>query len=126
MAKQGSVRSTRKESCWRRSWPLRGRIRKIDVATYFSVGLDGTVYQVAFPHIRQRYVLAFGKDAVIKSEIKLDTNFGWIPSMVAPFASGDLLVSGLKYNPDGVDLPRLPFTGIFSSNGTLLKELTLF
>lgn len=98
---------------------------KIDVALYFSVGSDGTVYQVAFPHMRQRYVLAFGKDGVIKSEIKLDTNFGWVPSMVAPFGSGDLLVSGLKYNPDGADLPRLPFTGIFSSNGTLLKELTL-
>jgi hypothetical protein len=98
---------------------------KIEVAMNFSVGLDGTVYQVAFPHSRVRYVLAFGKDGVVKSEIKLDTSFGWVPSQVTPFASGNLLITGLKYDPAGADLPRLPFTGIFSSSGILLKEIAL-
>jgi len=98
---------------------------KIDSAMNFSVGLDGTVYQVAFPHSRQRYVLAFGKDGVVKSEIKLDTSFGWVPSRVKPFASGDLLITGLKYDPAGADLPRLPFTGIFSSSGVLLRQIAL-
>jgi hypothetical protein len=98
---------------------------KIELATSFSVGVDGTVYQVAFPHSFDRYVVAFSKDGAVKSEIKLDTGFRWGPSRATPFASGDLLVTGLKYDPAGATLPRLPFTGIFSSSGALLKEITL-
>jgi hypothetical protein len=98
---------------------------KIDAVMSFSVGVDGTVYQIAFPHSRDRYVLVFAKDGIVKSEVKLDTGFGWVPSRVTPFASGDLLISGLKYDPAGADLPRLPFTGIFSSSGVLLKEIAL-
>ena len=97
----------------------------IEVATYFSLGPDGTVYQLGFPHMFKRYIVAFGKDGSVKSEIGLETPFKWGPSLMMPFASGDFLVTGLKYNPEGPDLPRLPFTGIFSSSGVLLKEISL-
>jgi hypothetical protein len=97
----------------------------IEVATYFSVGTDGTVYQIGFPHMLKRYVIVFGKDGPVKSEVRLDTAFVWAPSQVTPFASGDLLISGLKDNPEGRNLPRVPFTGIFSSAGVLLKEVGL-
>jgi hypothetical protein len=41
------------------------------------------------------------------------------------FPSGDLLVSGLRYDRDKNNHVMWPFTGIFSSDGTLLKEVTL-
>jgi hypothetical protein len=63
-------------------------------------------------------------DGTYKSRIKMQPSFGWIPSTLSVFPS-DLLVSGLRYDTDKNNHIMWPFTGIFSSDGTLLKEMTL-
>jgi hypothetical protein len=63
-------------------------------------------------------------DGTYKSRIKMQPSFGWIPSTLSVFPS-DLLVSGFRYDADKNNHIMWPFTGIFSSDGTLLKEMTL-
>jgi hypothetical protein len=48
-----------------------------------------------------------------------------MPAALAPFASGNLLVTGQKYDRDPSNQPMWPFTAIFASDGTLLKEIKL-
>lgn len=97
---------------------------KIDNAGYFSLSPDGEVYQVIMAHEITRYVFAYNADGSVKSEIKLQTGFPFTPSRLAVFPSGDLLVSGLKYDKDRT-AAMWPFNGIFSSDGALRKEITL-
>jgi hypothetical protein len=49
--------------------------------------------------------------------------FEFMPGPLAVFPTGDLLISGLRWR--GMDAPRSPFTGIFSPDGTLVKEVKL-
>jgi hypothetical protein len=98
---------------------------KIDGVGYFSVGQIGELYQLVFPHEITRYVMVFKADGSYKSSIKLQPGFAWNPSTLAVFSSGDMLISGLEYDRDRNNHAMWPFTGIFSSNGTLLKELKL-
>jgi hypothetical protein len=63
-------------------------------------------------------------DGTYTSRIKMQPSFGWIPSTLSVFPS-DLLVSGLRYDADKNNHIMWPFTGIFSSDGTRLKEMTL-
>lgn len=97
---------------------------KVDMITSFSVGLDGDVYVLAYPHEYVRYVLVYRADGTYKSKIKLQTGFAWTVSAVAAFPSGNLLVAGQRYDTDKT-APMIPFTGLFSSDGTLLKEVVL-
>jgi hypothetical protein len=99
---------------------------KIDVAHYFSVRPDGSVYQLIFAHEDiARYVFVYKPDGSYRSKIKLQPGFPWVPAQVAAFPSGNVLVTGLKYDHDRSNGVMWPFTGIFSSDGTLLKEITL-
>ena len=99
----------------------------IQIAVYYSISNTGDLYQVAIPRdTLQRAVVVFSKDGSYKSAIKLDTPPGaedWIPSQVSAFGSGDLLVTGLTF--DTVKHVSIPFTGIFSSSGTLRKQVIL-
>ena len=95
--------------------------------SYFSVDKDGNVYQIAYlqkpPY---RAVLVYNKDGSYKAGIKLDAPPGypaWAPGQIAVFGSGDFLIAGSKTDPD--TLVSVPFTSIFSSNGTLKRELNL-
>jgi hypothetical protein len=87
----------------------------------FNVEANGNVYHVGV----QRYVFMFDSNGDFKSKAKLDPGFEWLPGFVAPFASGDLLVSGVRVHLDSGEQTRKPFTGIFSSDGTFRKEVIL-
>jgi len=98
---------------------------KIAVTGYFSIVPDGDFYVLAFAAEElNRYVLVFKPDGSYKTRIKLDPGFAWIPSALAVFPNGSLLVTGQEYDRDK-KAPKLPFTGIFRSDGKLLKELNL-
>ncbi len=91
----------------------------------FAVSPSGELYEFVFPVDEiTRYVMVYKSDGTYKSAIKLQPGFAWTPSTIAVFASGDLLVSGLEYDKDKKNA-MWPFTGIFSSDGTLLKEVKL-
>lgn len=98
---------------------------KISVTGYFSVMPDGDLYVLAFAAEElARYVLVFKPDGTYKTKIKLDPGFAWIPSAIAVFPNGSILATGQEYARDR-NAPKLPFTGIFRSDGKLLKELNL-
>ena len=86
---------------------------------------DGELYQLVFPHEMARFMAIFDSHGRFKSRVKLDTGFAWTPSTVAPLSSGYLLVAGMRYDGDPHLHPMRPFTGIFDSSGTLVKEVNL-
>jgi hypothetical protein len=98
---------------------------RLDGVGDYALSPSGELYQIVFPHEITRYVMVFKSDGTYKSTIKMQPGFGWIPSTLAVFPSGDLLASGLRYDRDKNNHVMWPFTGIFSSDGTLLKEVTL-
>ena len=98
--------------------------KKIDSTNYFSVADSGELYELVFPHELTRYVFEYRPDGSYKRAIKLEPGFPWMPSSFAVFPSGNLLVSGLEYDRDQTSV-MWPFTGIFSSDGALLKEIQL-
>lgn len=98
--------------------------KKIDSTGYFTVTDTGELYELAFPHELSRYVFVYKSDGSYKDAIKLETGFPWMPSSLAVFPSGTLLVSGLEYDSDQTSA-MWPFTAIFSSDGTLLKQIKL-
>jgi hypothetical protein len=98
---------------------------KVGTTSYFAVTPDGELYALAFATTEMsRYVLVFKSDGTYKNKIKLAPGFPWTPATLAVFSNGSLLITGQKYDHDR-SKPMLPFTGIFASDGSLLKELTL-
>src|ERR1700683_235917 len=98
---------------------------KVDRGGAFSVAPDGDVYQLIWAREISRYVFVYRPDGTIRSEIKLQPGFAFSPNRVAAFPSGGLLVSAVERDHDPNNPVMWPFEGIFSSSGTLLKELTL-
>jgi hypothetical protein len=98
---------------------------KVDVASYFDVDADGReLYELVYPHEINRYVFVYGANGELKSSVKLEPGFPFMPSKLAAFASGQYLVSGLEYDRDKT-AAMWPFTGIFAADGRLLKEVAL-
>lgn len=91
----------------------------------FAVTEDGEVYLwVGSKGEITRYVLIFKPDGTYKGRIKLQPGFPWVPASIAVFPNGSLLMTGRKYEKDATRA-TWPFTGIFSADGTLVKELNL-
>jgi hypothetical protein len=90
----------------------------------YAISPSGELYEFVLPEEITRYVMVYKSDGSYKSLIKLQPGFAWIPSTLAVFASGNLLVSGLEYDKNEKRFVW-PFTAIFSSDGTLLKEVKL-
>jgi hypothetical protein len=91
---------------------------------YFALDQTGEVYQLADAFQPFSYVLVSKPDGSYKSTIKLQPGFPFFhASTVSVFPSGNLLVSGLEL--DRKSPVMWPFTGILSSDGTLLKEIKL-
>lgn len=94
----------------------------------FAVDSDGKVQQLAsLNDSLGRLVIKFNKDGSYKSSVKLDPPPGfedWFPTQLAVFGNGELLVAGFKDDNETHRI-RIPFTGIFDSNGKLKKELVL-
>lgn len=98
-------------------------VAKMDGAPKFTVSADGEVYQLVFPHSYDRDVFIYNKDGSYKSLVKLDASKGWSPNLFVAFPSGNFMAAGKKW--DQIAKEYVPFTGIFSSSGALLKELHL-
>jgi hypothetical protein len=103
---------------------LRSPDVKVTRGAYYSIGPAGEVYQLTWAREASRYVFIYKPDGSLKSEIKLQPGFVFSPHKVAPFLSGDLFVSGLERDQDPDNPVMWPFQGIFSSSGSLLKELS--
>lgn len=98
---------------------------KVGLTGYFTLSKTGELYALIFPADQiYRFVMVFASDGTYKTSIKLDPGFVWFPSALAVFPNGNFLITGERYDRDP-KLPRLPFTGIFRSDGRLLKELDL-
>ena len=105
--------------------PLPNTNNEIDAAGSFAVTPAGDVFQLVFPHEVNRYVFTYKPDGSFKSAIKLDPGFTWWqPNALAVFGSGQMLVSGSEFDEDH-NAARWPFTGIFSTDGSLLREVKL-
>jgi hypothetical protein len=93
---------------------------------HFSVGKDGSVYELVGSGMdKKHHVFIYKPDGSLKSDITLASGFPWLPALVAVFPSGNLLVTGLEYDHDPSNLVKWPVTGVFGSNGSLLKEVKL-
>jgi hypothetical protein len=92
---------------------------------YFSLGGDGSLYQLILLSDQiDRYVFVYKPDGALKSKIKLDTKFPWVPAALAAFSSGSFLITGQEYDRDAAN-SMWPITAIFSADGVLLKEISL-
>ncbi len=98
-------------------------VAKLDAAGMFTVSAEGDVHQLVFPHSFDRDLFLYNKDGSYKSMVKLDVGGPWSPNLFLVFPSGNFLATGGKW--DRTANQSFPFTGIFSSNGSLLKELHL-
>src|ERR1039458_2777477 len=99
---------------------------KVQVAAGLFVSSDERLYQVVYPaEGRYRYVLMFNRDGTCRSEVKLDTPFSFVPYQIVVFPSGTMLAAGLRWSADREVKAMWPFTALFSSNGSIVKELVL-
>jgi hypothetical protein len=98
---------------------------KLDRADAFFPAPDGGLYQIAAVGIAkpQIYVLQFSSDGSPSSPIHIDADFQ--PYQFAPFADGNLLVSGYRRDAQNRSDPKRPLTAVFSADGRLLAQITL-
>jgi hypothetical protein len=97
---------------------------KVQIAGAFFVAPDGRVSQVVFsPNEMQPSILVFKDDGSCHSKIKLDTTFSFQPYQFVVLPSGAMLVSGLRWSAQ--DRAHLPYLGLFSASGSVLKEVDL-
>ena len=89
----------------------------------FAVAENGDLYLEIMASMTEHDLLVFGKDGTYKSKTVIDIGAVWHVKKFAVFASGDLLMAGEKWQKS--EQNYAPFTAIFSSRGTLLKELSL-
>ena len=100
--------------------------RAIDISASFALASTGELYELVYPHGQiSRYVVVYRSDGSFKSNIKLQPGFAWLPSKLAVFPNGTLLITGQHYDKDVVNGMMWPFTGIFSPDGVLLKKVEL-
>ena len=91
----------------------------------YSVSPDGELYvPVGSQETRGWHLLVFKSDGSYSTNIKLDAGFGVQPATITVFSNGNLLITGMKLDRSS-KLFIVPFTGIFRSDGRLLKEITL-
>lgn len=91
----------------------------------YSVTPDGEVYvPVGSKTSRDWHVLVFKPDGSYSTHIKPDADFPMQPVSIGVFPNGNLLMTALKLDRNS-KLFIVPFTGIFRSDGKLLKEITL-
>jgi hypothetical protein len=100
-------------------------LKQLDLVPTFAIG-RGKLYALVYPHERTKYLIEYDLDGKYRSTITLDSGYFWFPSAFAVFQSGEMLIAGRRY-ARGQDnqLTKVPFTGIFKPDGTLLKELQL-
>jgi hypothetical protein len=95
-----------------------------DLTASYSVDKNGDLYLETYAGL-DRYVLVFGKDGALKSKIKLLPGFDLHTSQVAGFPSGQILVAGQEEVPVAGKSTGRAFTGVFGTDGKLIKEVRL-
>lgn len=100
---------------------------KFGFAGAFFVMPDGELYQwFGEKDSPNLYVMAFKNDGSYKSSIKLDPGFKWMPAGLSVFRHGEILMTGQQFaKVNGTAQPAIPFTGILSVDGRLLKRLDM-
>ena len=68
--------------------------------------------------------LPISPTALSKSAIKLNVKFWWSARKLAVFPSGQLLIAGSEFDKNH-NAASWPFTGIFSVDGNLIREIKL-
>ena len=97
---------------------------KVLISLKFDLDGSGGVYQLAVGQKPPLYVIMFKSDGSYEGSIKLDSGL-LFPSALAVFRpSGTFLITGQKYDRNRMAV-KVPFTGIFSASGALLKEISL-
>lgn len=89
----------------------------------FWVTEDGDLYLEIMASWDEHDFLLFDKDGTYKSKVELENGSMWHVNQFALFPSGEFLVTGDKWQKP--EQNYAPFTAIFSSRGTFLKELSL-
>jgi hypothetical protein len=91
----------------------------------YTVTPDGELYvPVGSNATRDWRFLVFKSDGSYSTNIRPDTGFSVAPANLAVFANGNILMTGTKLDRNS-KMFIIPFTGIFRSDGKLLKEVTL-
>jgi hypothetical protein len=91
----------------------------------YSVTTDGEVYvPVGSKKSLFWRILVFKSDGSYSTNINPDPGIPVVPATIAVFPNGNLLMTGLRLDRNS-KLFIVPFTGIFRSDGKLLKEITL-
>jgi len=91
----------------------------------YSVTPDGEVYvPVGSKTSLAWHLLVFRTDGSYSTNIKLEAAVPVQPATIAVFPNGNLLITGTKLDRAS-KLFIVPFTGIFRSDGRLLKEIAL-
>ena len=90
---------------------------------YFA-DADGQLHEIAWmPGKKPIYLLHFDKDGTYKSKTELAKWFH--PAQLVVFPKGQALVSGMEPETRESADPPNPFTGLFDSDGKLLKTIAL-
>lgn len=98
---------------------------KLNIAFHFDVDGSGKVYQLAEEQKPPVHLIMYKSDGSYQGNVKLDPGFLWHASTLAVFRpSGALLVAGQRYDWNRIAV-KLPFTGVFSDSGSLLREVKL-
>jgi len=95
---------------------------QLDAAAQFWARPDGEVYQIVYPRgVPQRDVFVYKADGTYESKIELQVKWMFFPAAIAVYPSGNMLITGESHDPKSPE--RVPFTGLFSGSGKLLKVL---
>ena len=92
---------------------------------HYAVTPEGEVYvAVGWKKSFAWHLLVFKKDGSYSTNIRPDAGAPMQPATISVFPNGNLLLTGTKLDRAS-KLFIIPFTGIFRSDGKLLKEITL-
>jgi hypothetical protein len=93
------------------------------IITDFFVASNSKVYLLGWartvsPPGYGAYVLRFATNGALEANVQVDAGQRFFPSHIGIFKSGEILITGRQGEMD-----HSPFTGVFSSNGKLIKSI---
>ena len=100
---------------------------KVAMAVRLSIANDGRLYQLVALRGSgdlARYVLVYNPDGTNQTRVKLQPGCFWHPAAIGVFPSGNMLITGQQFFSDA-QRANVPFTGIFSPDGKLVREVKL-
>jgi hypothetical protein len=92
-------------------------------AVDFAVAPNGDVLLLVNKTEKERGVVRFREDGKFDRYMPLTDSFD--PNHIAVFASGEILIAGLRFSADNPDAPGEPVTAIFDRTGRHLTDVKL-